>query len=187
MNGRDSVSRRRLLQFGGLAAGAALAGCSDLMPGEGTGTETQDGGTATDGTGTGTAGGAENVIRLGAEASGWVGREPESIADESNPTLELESGTTYELVWENLDGTEHELQLLSANDEELEASDSASEEGATVSMEFEATEEMASYRCEYHPERMRGQVTMGGGGGTETDTAEGTATATESNGDAGSD
>lgn len=185
MNGRDSVSRRRLLQLGGLAASAALAGCSDLMPGGGNGTETQDGGTATDGTETGTAGGGENVIRLGAETSGWVGRQPESIAEQTNPTLELEPGTTYELIWENLDGAEHELLILSANDEELEASDSASEQGATVSMEFEATEEMASYRCEYHPEQMRGQVEVGGGGGTETGTAEGTATATESDGDGG--
>lgn len=182
MNGRDSVSRRRLLQLGGLAASAALAGCSDQMPGGGEGTET--GGTETGETGT--AGGAENVIRLGAEASGWVGREPESIADETNPTLELEPGATYELVWENLDGTEHELQLLSANDEELEASDSASEEGATVSMAFEATEEVARYRCEYHPEQMRGQVETSGGGGTETGTAGSSPTATES-GDGGGD
>ena len=89
---------------------------------------------------------------------GWEGQEPEAIAGQTNPTLSLQSGTTYELTWENGDGAEHELIIEDEEGAELEASDSSEEEGETVTLTFEATEEMVAYYCEYHPEAMRGEI-----------------------------
>jgi len=38
------------------------------------------------------------------EEGQWVGQSPDSIADETNPTLELEAGETYAVEWENAIG-----------------------------------------------------------------------------------
>lgn len=166
MNGFDSVRRRRLLELSGVAVGVALAGCSDNGDGgDGDGGLGDDDGNSTDGTETG---GGTQQIRLGAETMGWIGQEPPEIADETNPTLSFEPGTTYEITWENLDGEEHELLVLDGDQKTLEASDSAKETGATVTLKFEASEEMAEYICEYHPDQMRGEIDVGGSTGNET-------------------
>ncbi|QLD91133.1 hypothetical protein HWV07_00150 [Natronomonas salina] len=106
---------------------------------------------------------AGSTIRLGGESQGWVGEEPESIAGETNPPLQLQAGETYEIVWENLDGAEHELIFVDENGEEVAASESSESEGETVSMEVTASEEFAEYFCEYHPEAMRGSVEVAAG------------------------
>lgn len=140
MTGR-SMTRRRLL--GGSAALAGLfatGGCLDSI----------------------TGGGGNESIELGGQTDGWQGQAPGDIEGETNPTLSLESGTTYDLTWENLDGQEHELIIEDADGNELEASDSSEEQGATVTLTFEASEEMAQYYCEYHPDRMRGDITTEG-------------------------
>lgn len=54
-------------------------------------------------------GGGQETIRLGGDSSGWRGQEPSEIENETNPTLTLDSGTTYKITRENLDGAEHEL------------------------------------------------------------------------------
>lgn len=100
------------------------------------------------------------AIRLGGETGGWQGEAPSDIEGETNPTLSLQAGTTYELTWENLDGEEHEIIIEDTNENELEASDESEEQGETVTLMFEATEEMATYYCEYHPEAMRGEITV---------------------------
>lgn len=188
---RDELTRRTALKVTGsvvTASMVALAGCSDGGGDDGSdggdgqenGTDGADGddnesdgddnesdggeGNESDGDDneSDADGGSGNTIELGAETSGWVGQAPPDIEGETNPSLSLETGTTYELTWENLDGVEHELIIEDGDEEELEASDSAEEEGETVTLTFEATEEMAAYYCEYHPDAMRSEITVGG-------------------------
>lgn len=183
----DGPTRRRRTVLAACAAGAAaLAGCGDPLSdsGDGGGSPTEDGGSPTgdDDTGGGSAndtgGGSANdsgdgtpddeegtggaagttTFRLGGETEGWTGVEPEAIAGETNPTLELRAGTTYEFVWDNLDGEEHELILADEDGEEVEASAASETEGESVSLEFTASEDLAEYFCEYHPESMRGEI-----------------------------
>ncbi|WP_273836382.1 PQQ-dependent sugar dehydrogenase [Halococcus sp. PRR34] len=112
------------------------------------------------------------IIRLGGEIAGWQGRAPDSIAGESNPTLQLEAGTTYRVVWENLDGMGHNFALLDGDGNVLERTEVMSEEGATQSIEFTAREAMAEYVCEPHITSMQGTISFsdGSGGGTATPT-----------------
>ena len=177
---------------GASLATALVAGC----PGNGGGgsgettttgggeTGTAETGTAETGTaetGTAETGTAETATPsesfvLGGERSGWKGQNPESIAGQTNPTLSMEAGTTYEITWENLDGLEHELIIESESGEHLAATESATEKGATRSLTFEATTDAATYYCEYHPESMRGEISVSGTETeTETETAETTA------------
>ena len=206
MSEDHKISRRKLVKVSGASLATALvAGCGGNGGGEGTtgsGEGTTPGGEETMGEETGTAetetaetgtaetetaetGTAETETAtpaesfvLGGEQSGWQGQEPQAIAGETNPTLSMEAGTTYEITWENLDGTEHELIIETESGEQLAATESASEQGATRSLTFEATTEAASYYCEYHPESMRGDVSVSE---AETETAEtGTAETTTS-------
>lgn len=176
----DGPSRRRRTVLTACAAGvASLAGCGNPLSDSGgddgengtsgdeangtSGNETT--GNETDGTtGNGTNGDADgginvgSTIRLGGESQGWVGEEPEPITGEANPPLQLQAGETYEFVWENLDGAEHELIFVDEDGDEVAASESSESEGETVSMEVTAGEELAEYFCEYHPDAMRGDV-----------------------------
>ncbi|WP_049899128.1 PQQ-dependent sugar dehydrogenase [Halococcus agarilyticus] len=110
------------------------------------------------------------VIRLGGEVAGWQGRAPESIAGETNPTLDLEPGTDYRVVWENLDGVGHNVALLDSEENVLERTEVMSEEGETQSLEFTAREEMAEYVCEPHITSMQGSISFGSGSGERTQT-----------------
>ena len=102
-------------------------------------------------------------IILGGRSDYWYGIAPDEIEGEENPTLQLEEGEEYEIVWVNVDGEEHELILESEDGEELEASDSAETAGEAVSMTFEPEGDAAEYYCEYHPEDMVGDVEFGDG------------------------
>ena len=110
---------------------------------------------------------SQETIRLGGEIDGWQGRAPDSIAGETNPTLSLDPGTDYRLVWENLDGQGHNVALLDADENVLQRTDIMSEEGATQTVEFTASEEMAEYVCEPHITSMRGTIEVGGGSSTQ--------------------
>lgn len=103
----------------------------------------------------------ESTFDLGGDTGGWIGRSPESIAEERNPTLELEPGETYEIVWENVDGARHNVVILGEGQERLVRTEIIAEEGATQSVEFEATEDMTEYLCEVHPETMIGDIEVG--------------------------
>ncbi|SEP91157.1 PQQ-dependent sugar dehydrogenase [Natrinema salaciae] len=133
-------SRRRVLQAAAAAGGVAALG------GVGLAQETE-------------------TIELGGETSGWQGVAPDDIEGETNPTLELEEGTTYEVTWENLDGLPHNFVIESEDGEELERTELLSVEGETQTLEFEATSEMATYYCVPHSATMRGDISVGGGGG----------------------
>ncbi|QLK26500.1 PQQ-dependent sugar dehydrogenase [Natrinema zhouii] len=138
-----STSRRRVLQ-----AAAAAGGVVGLS-------------------GIGVAQFESQTIELGGETSGWQGVSPDPISGETNPTLELEEGTTYEVTWENLDGLSHNFVIESEDGEDLERTELMSQQGETQTLEFEATSEMAEYYCEPHSATMRGEVSVGGGNGTE--------------------
>ncbi|MFC4548754.1 MULTISPECIES: twin-arginine translocation signal domain-containing protein [Halorussus] len=163
-NANSDVASRRsfLLATGAVGAATSLGG---LAAGQGT----------TTGQETTTAGGQATTILLGGEVEHWFGLAPSAIHGAENPTLQLQSGQRYEIVWMNLDGHEHELIIEDANGGEIVASESNEQMGATASLTFTASEEMAQYYCEYHPKRMRGDIQFGTG--FETTTAGGTTTA----------
>ncbi|WP_049923472.1 cupredoxin domain-containing protein [Halopiger djelfimassiliensis] len=105
--------------------------------------------------------GSANVdadFRLLGEAPGWQGAAPDAIADEENPTLELEADTEYTLFWENADGLQHNFAIADESGADLQASDLVGEEGATQTVTFTATEEMTEYYCQVHPDSMRGSI-----------------------------
>lgn len=79
-------------------------------------------------------GGGNEPIELGGQTNGWQGQTASDIEGQTNPTLSLGPGTTYDLTWENLDGQEHELIIEDANGNELNASDSSEEQGETVTL-----------------------------------------------------
>ncbi|MGN8215517.1 MULTISPECIES: PQQ-dependent sugar dehydrogenase [Halococcus] len=143
------ASRRRFL---GAAAAGALAGVGGL--------------------GSATAQSEPEEIRLGGEIAGWQGRAPDAIAGETNPTLNLEPGTDYRIVWENLDGMGHNVALLDADGATLERTEVMSGEGTTQSLTFTARKTMAEYICEPHSGTMRGAVAVDEGSVAETDTTE---------------
>jgi plastocyanin/sugar lactone lactonase YvrE len=109
------------------------------------------------------------TIELGGEISGWQGRAPQSIDGKTNPTLRLEAGTTYEIVWENLDIAPHNVVIENEGGDKLVESDIITSETQTV--EFTAEEGMSVYYCAVHPSSMRGDVEIVGGG-QETETSE---------------
>lgn len=101
-------------------------------------------------------------FRLVGNTQGWEGAAPEGIAGETNPTMELEAGTEYALVWENGDGLQHNFAIQDSNGEDLLSTELVSEQGATQTVTFTASEEMAEYYCQVHPSSMRGSVDMSG-------------------------
>jgi plastocyanin len=50
-------------------------------------------------------------FRFGGRVQAWMGRQPQDIADQENPTLQLRPGRVYEVTWENLDGQPHNWAL----------------------------------------------------------------------------
>jgi glucose/arabinose dehydrogenase len=107
-------------------------------------------------------------IRLDGRTDGWVGRAPERIAGETNPTLSLEPGTEYAIVWENVDGAAHNVVVGDGSGNSLVRSEVIADQGATQPVEFTATEEMSTYYCEVHPTSMRGTIRTGGATATTT-------------------
>jgi hypothetical protein len=156
MSDSIDISRRTVLEMAGAATLTSLTGCLGMNGGGGgNGGEDGDGGNSPTPTPT-----PQKTFKLGGKVAGWQGRAPNAIEGKSNPTLQMTAGTTYEIVWENLDGKKHELIIESGNGEELVATEHAKKKGQTRSVTFEATSEMASYYCEYHPESMRGKVAV---------------------------
>ncbi|MFC4440454.1 MULTISPECIES: cupredoxin domain-containing protein [Natrialbaceae] len=102
----------------------------------------------------------DTQILLEALTEGWVGVEPEEIADEENPTLTLQDGESYEIGWEEGDGEPHNIELVDENDEVVEdyETEEATEGGDDQFIEFDATDEIVEYVCRVHPETMRGEI-----------------------------
>ena len=113
------------------------------------------------------------TIRLGGDTTGWIGRVPARIQGKTNPTLDLEAGTTYRITWENVDGAQHNIALLDADRNVLQQTVEMSKKGATQTIEFTATSKMAEYVCQFHKASMRGDIEFSSGSETtETTTDE---------------
>ena len=125
----------------------------------------------------------ENTFELGGRTSGWVGQAPSSIEGTTNPTLEMTAGEEYTVTWENLDGVPHDFKILDSQGNEIVGTETITEQGATASVTFTATENMAEYYCSIHPTRMRGDVSVDGGGGGGLSPVVGDAPPTDPNGD----
>ena len=104
-------------------------------------------------------GGAQSTeITLEGQASGWVGRSPETISGVVNPPLPLTPGQTHRVTWTNIDGAPHNFVVADANGTPVVRSDIVDQQGASQTVEFEATPAMTEYFCEVHPNSMRGQI-----------------------------
>jgi plastocyanin/glucose/arabinose dehydrogenase len=90
----------------------------------------------------------------------WLGVFPETIEGEINPTLSLLAGEEYTVEWTNTTDTSHNFVMVDDNGEEIVASDDTSEEGESEIVEFTATEEMAAYYCDSHPDQMGGEIVV---------------------------
>lgn len=112
-------------------------------------------------------------FKLGGKITGWVGRAPSSIEGQTNPTLKLQVGQKYSITWENVDGMPHNVAILDANGNVLKGTKVISEKGATQTLEFQATEEMAEYYCKVHPNSMRGTIQLSKGTTENTTQTEG--------------
>lgn len=102
-------------------------------------------------------------IYLDGYTEGWEGVAPEPIQGETNPTLVLFEGNQYSLTWENRDGAAHDFTLWDDSQSDVESTEQMSEEGETLTLEFEATQEMAQYVCTIHPNTMIGDVQIESG------------------------
>lgn len=137
---------------------------------EGTPTETPEGTPTETPEGTPEPGAAGTTYEFGGEVGGWVGRSPGEIEGEQNPTLELEAGVTYEVIWENVDGAPHDFTIQDDQGEDIAATETMDDQGATRTLTFEASPEMTTYICTVHPNTMIGDIEV---------TGEATATAQE--------
>ncbi|GEM_PF-1182664 len=153
----------------GSALAVGLAGCADDTDGpepdddgdepEDDGDEPDDDDDAGDTDGYEIDAGTEIV--LDGYSTHWEGLEPSEIEGEENPTLVLEAGEEYTIEWVNADGVLHDLQIWDDDDvvDDL-VSDEVEEEGESATLEFEASEEMASYVCSYHQAQQIGDLVV---------------------------
>lgn len=173
----DDKPRRRFLQIVGGAS--TLTGTIGFAAAQET--TTDEAGRSTQTT---TADEATPII-LGGQAAYWLGLAPEAIVNQQNPTLQLQSGQRYQLIWMNLDGERHQWQIEDGEENILQRTEPTRRVGATRSITFEATDSMARYRCRFHPDRMQGAVELGSGFETtaEAETTENGQTTTAGGGE----
>jgi plastocyanin len=193
MRETDRTSRRRVLKIAGAAGATALvAGCTD---GNGNGedpaeeeedpaeeeengmdeeeedpAEDEEEDPAEDEeeeNGNGEAIEPDTQIVLDAQTAGWVGVEPEEIADDENPTITLQDGESYEIGWEEGDGSSHNIELVDDSDEVVDdyETEEDTEGGDDQFIEFDATDEIVEYVCRPHEGTMRGSIEIGEGNG----------------------
>ncbi|AFZ72957.1 hypothetical protein [Natronobacterium gregoryi] len=161
----SSPTRRRTLLTGvGTTVVAAIAGCL----GDDNGSESEadepvvDEAEMTEGNTDPDAWHDVETIRFDGWVGGWVGVEPSAIDRVENPTLVLVDGREYEVSWKNMDGVHHNIAFWDANREVVADYSSPGNEvvGEVETLTLEATDEMATYRCEYQPEGQRGDVVV---------------------------
>lgn len=112
--------------------------------------------------------GGGNVAKgffIGGKVAGWQALKRGPIKSGTNPTLNLEPGERYEVTWKNLDGAPHNFTIKDAAGNTLAQTKTVSKRGATVSLTFTASKEMATYVCTIHPSTMQGNIAVGGGAG----------------------
>ena len=156
----DRSIHRRAVLVAGATGLSSLAGCFDRV------TQPTDGGNAADGTETpepripsnsqGT--GDIPLIRFAAHSNAWVGVGPEGFSEQENPSLTLEEGQEYEILWENRDGNRHQFAIVDADGEELASTEPAETHGRVRSMVITARSEMSRYRCLFHTDAEEGEI-----------------------------
>ncbi|NUB90172.1 plastocyanin [Haloterrigena sp. SYSU A121-1] len=180
MANSDRMTRRTVVRAAGLAtATAALAGCIDessvddpddtddagSQPSDEQGSEPDDTDDEGQSNGDEAADDAEAApleIELRGELDGWRALEPAGIEGDVNPTLTLEAGRTYRLGWTEGDGLGHNIEIRDAHDDVVDGLSTpvTQEPGEQQWLEFEATEEMATYVCTPHESTMRGDIVV---------------------------
>lgn len=193
MTGTPKSQRRTLLKAAGALTGLGVLGrltTAQDTTDSGTYTtdrvETSNASSTTDQANqSGGNGGQKNQrnIILGARVGHWLGLAPKAIEGGRNPTLGFLPTERYKVTWINLDGEEHEFQIIGQkngeNGQVLYRTGSSSTQGETRSFTFKPTDRIRRYRCRYHPESMNGNIDRSGqfgGGGTFTGTSGGTGT-----------
>ncbi|MDS0478531.1 hypothetical protein [Natrinema sp. 1APR25-10V2] len=161
-----------MLKLTGVATSTAfVAGCGGGGNGNGGNGGGGNGGGGNGGGGSGYEIEPGTEIDFSGQTSYWEGLAPSPIEGEQNPTLILQSGETYTIGWSEGDGAAHNMELRNSSGEvvdEYTTGDPVSEPQDAF-FEFEATDEIAVYRCQPHPS-MEGEIQIqgGGGGGNET-------------------
>lgn len=92
--------------------------------------------------------------------AGWLGQSPSSIEGVNNPTLSLEAGKEYKIIWHNEDEKAHNVIIEDAEGNNLVRTEIITT--GTQEFTFTATPDMVSYYCEVHPAGMRGDVEVSG-------------------------
>ncbi|WP_342744101.1 twin-arginine translocation signal domain-containing protein [Natronolimnobius baerhuensis] len=150
------TDRRTFLKAAGAAGAVTLvAGCSDDDDGNGNG----------NGNGEDNGGEAEALepgteIELDGQTAGWEAIAPDAIAGETNPTLVLEEGESYELGWSEGDGQDHNIEIRDDNGDVVDdlETDEVSDPDDDQWLEFEASSDMAEYVCDPHEGSMAGDI-----------------------------
>ncbi|WP_331233992.1 cupredoxin domain-containing protein [Natronorarus salvus] len=170
MTGRQTrrFGRRSFTITLGSALAVGLAGCADNSDGpdadgdDGNEPEDDDAGNddAGDADGYEIAGGTDIV--LDGYSTHWEGVEPGEIEGEENPTLVLEAGEEYTIEWINADDVLHDLQIWDDGGDVVDdlVSDEVDTEGESATLEFEASEGMANYVCNYHQAQQIGDLVV---------------------------
>ena len=154
----NGVSRRNLLKSAGMfTALAGMAGAAGADPyvhpdAEPTTDEEPD-----------------KTFELLAVKDAWVGRGPDPIKGEVNPTLNLEAGKKYRIKWLNGDGASHNFGVFGTDGNLLVFSPFMHAQGEYQTVEFTATEAMVDYYCEVHYLSMRGPIEVSGKTGKKSE------------------
>ena len=154
------IDRRTVLKATGASlAAVAIAGCS------GSGDDDDDvggnGGDDTDGNGADDSyevDPSESILLEGI-TGGYVGIEPSSIEGVENPTLVLQDGEEYEIGWTQGDGASHNVELWDSSQNMVDdyGTTLTNDPGDGDYLTFTATDEIAYYRCQPHPD-MQGEI-----------------------------
>lgn len=141
------MNRRTMLRYiasGSITSFSALAGCVNVRftvpPDPASGAYSRE------------------AYTLGAKTTGWRGIAPEEIRSELNPELKFRPGKSIRLRWTTLDSARHKVVIENSLGDTLYESEELSTRDETRTMTFESSQEMTTYRCQYHPVQMRGDV-----------------------------
>lgn len=102
------------------------------------------------------------AIELDGQTGGWVGIEPSDIDGETNPTLSLVDGESYEIGWTTGDGQAHNLVIQDEGGDTVDdlATEITDDPGDGLWLSFDASGEMTSYVCTPHAGSMTGEIAI---------------------------
>ena len=101
------------------------------------------------------------TITLEGLTAGWQGVGPALIEGQENPPIGLVAGQRYTVDWIQGDGSTHNVEIWDENEEVVDglSTELTNEPEDTAALEFEATPEMAYYRCLPHVS-MQGEIVV---------------------------